>query len=109
MELDFGLVITGVSMLFFYLRLALLRGKKRRLAREEALLVKRVGKGAKAKLEQPNKPGYEIVSWWLVAAAALLMLIGLAARQSDFFPQIMRDYWWVGTAGGAFLFAFCFK
>jgi hypothetical protein len=109
MSFEFGLAVTAVSMLFFYFRLAMLRGKKRRLAREEALKVKSAGKGAKAKPLQPNRPSYEIVSWWLVAAAAILMLVGLAARQSDFFPQIVRDYWWVGTAGGTLLFAFCFK
>ena len=108
MKFDFGLVITGVAMIVFYLRLAMLRGKKRRLIREQALAVKRVGKGAKAPPEEKIK-AYQVSSWLLVALAAGLMLIGLAAHQSDIFPQVVRNYWWVGTAGGALLFAFCFK
>lgn len=109
MNFDIGLVITGLAMLFFYLRLAMLRGKKRRLEREAALQVKKAGKGAKAPLKDPHKPGYEIRSWVLLGGAIVLMLVGLAARQSDTFPQLMRDYWWVGTSAGAVVFSFCFK
>ncbi|MEN4011989.1 MAG: hypothetical protein AB1453_08085 [Chloroflexota bacterium] len=109
MKVDIGLVITGLAMLFFYLRLAMLRGRKRRLERDMALQVKKAGKGAKAAIKDPQKPGYEISSWILIGAAIVLMLLGLAARQSDAFPQLMQDYWWVGTSGGALMFAFSFK
>ena len=109
MKFDFGLAITAVAMLFFYLRLAMLRGKKRRLEREQALKTKKAGKGAKVSLPDPNKPRYEIRSWVMVGVAVLLMLVGLAARQTPSFPQLMQDYWWVGTSLGAVLFSFCFK
>lgn len=109
MKFDFGIAITAVAMLFFYVRLAMLRGKKRRLEREQALKVKKAGKGAKVSLPDPNKPRYEIRSWVIVGAAVLLMLVGLAARQTASFPQLMQDYWWVGTSLGAVLFSFCFK
>ncbi len=109
MELETGLVITVIAMFFFYFRLAWLRGKKRRLARQEALAVKKAGKGAKAQDLGPNKPRYEIVSWWLIGLASVMMLVGLAARQSELFPQFIRDFYWIGTAGGALIFAFSFK
>ncbi len=109
MKFDFGLAITAVAMLFFYVRLAMLRGKKRRLEREQALKAKKAGKGAKVSLPDPNKPRYEIRSWVMVGVAVLLMLVGLAARQTASFPQWMQDYWWVGTSLGAVLFSFCFK
>lgn len=109
MKFDFGLAITAVAMLFFYVRLAMLRGKKRRLEREQALKAKKAGKGAKVNLPDPNKPRYEIRSWVMVGVAVLLMLVGLAARQTASFPQLMQDYWWVGTSLGAVLFSFCFK
>jgi multisubunit Na+/H+ antiporter MnhB subunit len=109
MKFDFGLAITAVAMLLFYVRLAMLRGKKRRLEREQALKAKKAGKGAKVSLPDPNKPRYEIRSWVMVGVAVLLMLVGLAARQTASFPQVMQDYWWVGTSLGAVLFSFCFK
>lgn len=109
MKFDFGIAVTAVAMLFFYVRLAMLRGKKRRLEREQALKAKKAGKGAKVTLPDPNKPRYEIRSWVMVGAAVLLMLVGLAARQTASFPQLMQDYWWVGTSLGAVLFSFCFK
>jgi len=109
MKFDFGLAITAVAMLLFYVRLAMLRGKKRRLEREQALKAKKAGKGAKVSLPDPNKPRYEIRSWVMVGVAVILMLVGLAARQTASFPQVMQDYWWVGTSLGAVLFSFCFK
>ncbi|MFN7035121.1 MAG: hypothetical protein ACK4SN_02040 [Bellilinea sp.] len=109
MKFDIGLAITAVAMLFFYLRLAMLRGRKRRMEREQALKAKKTGKGAKISLPDPNKPRYEIRSWVLVGVAVGLMLVGLAARQTTSFPQLLQDYWWVGTSLGAVLFSFCFK
>ncbi|MEN6481378.1 MAG: hypothetical protein ABFD29_04290 [Anaerolineaceae bacterium] len=108
-NLEPGMIATIVAMVIFYLRLAMLRGKKRRLQKEEALAVKKAGKRAKAKIEDPNKPNYEISSWVLVVISVVLMLVGLAARQNASFPALMQEYWWVGTTLGVLLFAFCFK
>lgn len=107
--MEFGLWVTIIALGIFYLRLALLRGKKRREIREEALAVKRKGKGAKMTVDEQHLPGYQVTSWYLVALAVVLMLVGMMARYNTDFPDVMRQYWWVGTATGALVFAFCFK
>ncbi|MHB0989311.1 MAG: hypothetical protein ACYC3P_11710 [Bellilinea sp.] len=107
--MEFGMWVTIVAFGLFYVRLALLRGKKRRAVREQALAVKRQGKGAKMTVDEEHLPGYKITSWVLVAFAAVLMLTGMMARYNTGFPVWVQEYWWVGASLGAILFAFCFK
>lgn len=107
--MDFGMWVTIIAFGLFYLRLALLRGQKKREIREQALAVKRQGKGAKMTVDEEHLPGYKVTSWVLVIIAAVLMLAGMMARQNVEFLAWMKDYWYVGTALGAIIFAFCFK
>ncbi|MHB0922362.1 MAG: hypothetical protein ACYC6H_07565 [Bellilinea sp.] len=109
MNIDFGVGITIAAFALFYIRLYILRQQKRRELREIALQVKRQGKGAKMPISEENRPGYEIKSWVLVVLAAVLMVLGMAARQYTSFPLWAQEYWWVGTTLGAILLAFCFK
>lgn len=109
MDVEFGIVITIIAFALFYVRLAILRQQKRRELREIALQVKRQGRGAKMPISEENRPGYEIRSWVLVVLAAVLMVLGMAARQYTSFPLWAQEYWWVGTTLGAILLAFCFK
>ncbi len=107
--MEFGMWVTIIAFGIFYLRLALLRGKKRREIREQALAVKRQGKGAKMTVDEEHLPGYKVTSWPLVAFAVVLMLAGMMARYSTGFPAWAQEFWYVGTALGAIVFAFCFK
>jgi len=107
--MEFGMWITIIAFGLFYLRLALLRGQKRRQIRDEALAVKRRGKGAKMTVDEEHLPGYKVTSWVLVVIAVILMLGGMMARYTGSFPAWAQQYWWVGTSLGAIVFAFCFK
>ena len=109
MELEFGMIVTIIAFALFYVRLVFLRSKKRRDLREQALAVKRQGKGAKMPVDEEHLPGYKVTSWALVIIAVVLMLAGMTARYSTGFPVWAQEYWWVGTSLGAILFAFCFK
>jgi hypothetical protein len=109
MDVEFGIIITIAAFALFYVRLAILRRKKRRELREMQLAVKRKGRGAKMTMPEENRPGYEITSWALVAVAGLVILLGMVARQNASVPTWAHEYWWVGTTLGVLLFAFCFK
>lgn len=109
MKFDIGIAIVGVSAILFYLRLAMLRGKKRREMREAQLAAMRAGKKAKIELPDPNKPYYQVSNWPLLVVSMVLVLVGMAAKTTAGFPEIMQQYWWVITSLGVLLFAFCIK
>lgn len=109
MKFDYGIAIVGVSMILFYLRLAVLRGKKRRERREAQLTAMRGGKKAKIELPDPNKPFYQVSNWWLLVLSMILVLVGMAAKTTTGFPELFQQYWWGITSVGVLLFAFCFK
>ena len=94
MAVEPGILVVGVAMLLFYLRLAQLRGRRRR---------------------QPDRdprpamlPSYQVRSWVLAGVGGLLMLVGLALRTSDAFPPEFRPYWWIAVTAGVLLFTFGF-
>jgi uncharacterized membrane protein YcjF (UPF0283 family) len=106
------LIIVGVAMLFFYLRLAMLRGRKRRLSRQEDLELRRSPKKRKAMEAHKTDfehPRYEIRSWAMVIVALVLMLAGVTMYTANWFPQDYQQYWWIAATGGVLLFTFCFK
>jgi multisubunit Na+/H+ antiporter MnhB subunit len=109
MKFDIGIVVLGITLVLFYLRLAVLRGKKRRERREQQLAAMKGGKGAKIQLPDPNKPYYQVSNWWLLAISMILILVGMAAKTTTGFPELIQQYWWVVTSFGVLLFAFCFK
>jgi len=123
MRFSTELIIVIVAIILFYLRIAWLRGKKKRLEREFALKRRKVkgrSKGAMLPQKTPGTPPYGITSWFLVALAVLLILVGYAAysRFVVFGWQFVNDISWVDTyskywhwavAAGVVVFAFCFK
>lgn len=123
MKVSPELIIVIVAMVFFYLRIAWLRGKKKRLERDFALKRRKVkgrSKGAMLPQKTPGAPPYSINSWFLVAVAVVLMLVGLLAYSKFTILnwQIIKDAAWVDTyskfwhwavAAGVIVFAFCFK
>ena len=117
-EFDWGVAITAFTALLFYFRLAMLRGKKRRLAKELALEQMRKAshlkkKKVKEKTQEPkiNKPSIEVANWAIVVIAIVLMLVGVIAKNSPAInlPQIVQDYWWIGPSLGFILFIFGFE
>jgi uncharacterized membrane protein YcjF (UPF0283 family) len=111
-----GLIVTGVAMLFFYLRLAQLRGRKRKLARQQALELRKSAKNKKKSqttaAAQPidfEHPRYEVKSWAMVAVALILMLASVVMYTARWFPSQYQQYWWIAATAGVLLFSFCFK
>jgi multisubunit Na+/H+ antiporter MnhB subunit len=109
MKFDTGIVVIGVAIILFYLRLAMLRGKKRRERRAEQLAVMKAGKKVKFQEQDPNRPYYQVTSWWIVGVSMLLILAGMISKTTTSLPQLLQQYWWVTTSIGILLFAFSFK
>jgi len=113
MNIEPGLVVVIVCMAVFYVRVLLLRNEKKRKEREAMQAVMRKGKakGRQAMLppKDPNAPPFAITSWPLVVVGILLMLAGIIARDSQTFPELVVQYWWVLTSLGVLAFTFCFK
>jgi len=107
------IIAVMLAMVFFYFRMAQLRGQKRRYQKDYALKRRKVGgrsKGSALPQDPPGTPPYGITSWWLVALAMLLMLFGLGLFNKMFsqLDQYAR-YWYIPVCLGTILFAFCFK
>jgi len=102
---DIGFFAIGLAMIIFYLRLAQIRGRKRKLASGRSRT-----RGQKAAAEAvKNQPAYQVTSWWLVVLGGVLMLCGVALRTYDWFPSQYHSYWWMVTTAGVLVFIFCFK
>lgn len=114
---DFGYAITAFTALLFYGRVAMLRGKKRRLAKEQMAEVMQMAKGKRQKdrmaaIEaKKGQPAVEVKSWFLVVVAIILMLIGIVIKNSPDLniPQVLNDFWWAGPSLGFIIFMFSFK
>jgi len=107
-----GLIVVGAAMLLFYLRLGMLRGRKRRLEREQALEIRRSLKKRRAMEDKKpdfEHPRYQVVSWVMVVGALILMLAGVTMYTAKWFPQNYSEYWWISATAGVLLFTFCFK
>jgi multisubunit Na+/H+ antiporter MnhB subunit len=112
MKLEPGILYTAIALVFFYLYLAWLRGRKRRLARETALAMSKAH-GAKkrelaAMLPDPNAPRYQIRSWILVVVMMALLCLALLVRNGSLLTEY-KDYWWIASVVGVVGFAFCLK
>jgi len=112
MHIENGILYTVLALVFFYLYLAWLRGRKRRLARETAMAMSKAH-GAKkkelaAKLPDPNQTSYQIRSWVLVVIFMAIMLLALLVRNGNILVEY-KDYWWIASVVGVIGFTFCFK
>ena len=111
-QLEPGILYTAIALVFFYLYLAWLRGRKRRLARENALAMSKAH-GAKkrelaAQLPEPNQPRYQVRSWVLLVIMMALLCLALLVRDGTLLAEY-KDYWWVLSVVGVVGFAFCLK
>jgi hypothetical protein len=105
------LIAVAVAILIFYMRIAMLRGKKRRLERELALKRRKVkgrSKGVALPEKNSNRPPYGVTSWWLVGLGITLMLFGMTIYNKYWLTQY-QTFWWVPITLGVLVFAFCFK
>lgn len=107
--MDTGLIVIVVIVVLFYVRLYLInRGKKRR---EKQVLMDRIKMGRKAPplpVANPDAPAFRVKSWWLIAPAFLLMLMGIAIFSQPFLPEF-KTLWWIPIAIGGILFIFGFE
>jgi hypothetical protein len=113
MNFEIGWVVVIAAMVFFYLRMYQLRGKRRREARQMEL--ERLKAGAKRKASDAPLPSpkeqvtYQVGSWVLLALGAGVMLLGLAMRTATWIPELFLPYWWAVTTLGVVLFTLGFK
>jgi len=123
MKFSIGLIVVVVAIVFFYIRIAMLRGRKKRYTREFALKRRKVNgrsKGAALPAPKPGSPPFGVTSWFLVAIAILLMVAGIIVYNnfSVFGIDIIKDpaivkqfaqFWYIPVALGVVVFAFCFN
>jgi hypothetical protein len=110
------LIVVIVAIAVFYLRIAMLRGQKKRLERELALKRRKVkgrSKGSPLPQQPKGTPPYTVRSWLLVAISILLMLAGMLAYNEFYFLkwQIIQNadaytpYWYILISAGVILLA----
>ena len=115
-QFDIGYAITGLAALIFYLRMAQLRGKKRRMAREASAELMKMPKGKKQKAKileiekKRNLPTIMITNWPVAIIAIVLMLVSIFVKSDTalVLPALMEQYWWIGAAVGILSFTFAF-
>lgn len=114
---DFGYSITFFTAILFYFRVAMLRGRKRRLAKEEMAEVMNMAKGKRQKdrlaaIEaKKGRPSIEVRSWLLIGIGIVLMIAGIIFKNYPdlSLPQQLVDYWWAGPSLGFIIFIFAVK
>ncbi len=113
------LIVVVVAIAIFYLRIAMLRGQKKRFERELALKRRKVkgrSKGSPLPQQPKGTPPYTVRSWALVVVSILLMLAGLLAYNKFYIItwQIVQDaafvetyapFWYIPVALGVILLA----
>lgn len=123
MRLSTELIVVIGAMVFFYLRIAILRGQKKRFEREYALKRRKVNgrsKGAALPTPQPGTPPFGVNSWFLVAVGVLIVIAGVIMynKMTLFGIELIKDadiiakyagYWYIAVAAGVVLLAFCMK
>ncbi len=121
MKFTTGIIVVSVAIVLFYLRIALLRGQKKRYEREYALKRRKVhgrSKGAALPSPEPGSSPYKVTSWLLVALSIALMLTGMVAYNNfNIFGieliknadtvKTLAEYWYFAVAAGVLLLAFC--
>jgi hypothetical protein len=109
-ELDMKMVVIIVIVALFYLRLFMIRGRKRKEERE--IQRKLRSKGKKIPDQKPDpfrNPRYQVASWWIIIAGIFFFLLGVMVATSPLFPTWLRPYDWLFLAVGGILFIFSFK
>lgn len=111
MNIDPGLIIVIVAVLFFYLRLIVLqRARARVLAQHAAANAKKKGRAQPAAAAAPVSI---VSSRWsdrvIAGAGVLAMLLGILAYSGVLPLPLAQTYWWAPTALGIVAFSWLFK
>jgi hypothetical protein len=123
MKITTGLIVVVASMLIFYIRIAILRGQKKRYERLYALKRRKVSgrsKGAALPTPEPGSPPFGVNSWFLVALSFLVIITGVIMyNEWNIFGVTLFagsalavkliPYWYIPMAAGVILMAFCLK
>ncbi len=112
MKFDAGTIVAVAAALIFYLRLIIVQRqkvKRSKLVKSQAMSEK--GKAKKRAQTAANRPiqqqlGFEIVSWYLVGAAILLVVFGALISAVSWFGPGVRALWWVPLTVGIILLGF---
>jgi len=114
------LIVVIVAIVIFYLRVAMLRGQKKRYERDLALKRRKVkgrSKGSPLPQQPKGTPPFTVRSWVLVVISMLLMLAGVIAYNKFYFlgTQLVPDpafveayakFWYILVSAGVILLAF---
>ncbi len=107
------LIVVAVGCILFYGRLAMIRGRRKRLQRELSLARKRAGGKVTKEMEplvaEAERSGFAVTSWPLVILGVILMSMGVAANSAGWPTKEIAQYWWAVTLAGVGVFLFCFK
>jgi len=111
------LIVVIAAIAVFYLRIAMLRGQKKRYERELALKRRKVkgrSKGSPLPQQPKGTPPYTVRSWVLVVISILLMLAGIIAYNEFYIvnwkiienADALTPYWYIPISIGVILLAF---
>jgi hypothetical protein len=123
MKFSLGLVIVLASMIFFYLRIAFLRGRKKRNEREYALKRRRVNgrsKGAVLPQTEKGSPPFGVKSWIMVGVSVFFIILGLLMYNrmsvlgydlitNQALLDVYTPFWYIPLSAGVVLLSFSIK
>ncbi len=112
MKLDTGTIVAIAAALIFYLRLIVVQRqkvKRMKLVKNQAQTQK--GKSGKQARSQARRPidqqlGFQIVSWYLIGASILLVLLGALIYAVDWFGPGVSPLWWIPFTVGILMLGF---
>ncbi len=119
MKISLGLIIVLASMVFFYLRMGFLRGRKKRYDREFALKRRRVNGRSKGAVLPQTKgaPPFSVRSWILVAISIIMVLLGILMYNkmsilgldlitNEAILNTYTPFWYIPLAAGVVILSF---
>jgi len=106
--MEIGLIVIVAVVILFYLRVYMIRGRRKKEEKREILKHMRQGKkGAALPARDPFKPLYRITRWYLLVPGVVVMFAGIAMRTQVLLVQY-KEWWWVPVALGGIMFIFSF-
>ncbi len=123
MKISTGLIVVLAAMAIFYLRVAMLRGQKKRFEREYALKRRKVhgrSKGAALPTQPAGSPPFGVTSWVLVVLSLIITIAGVIMynKMVVFGMELIQDaalieqlanFWYIPVAAGILLLTFTVK
>jgi len=110
MTFEPGIIAIAIAVLLFYMRLAQIRGRKRKEKRQEELArLRSKRKGRANPPEGQVQINYEVGNFYLLGLGVVLMLVGMAAKTTNILPPSLTPYWWVVVTAGVVALILCVK